>query len=719
MKKLLSIALDGFSVFEDYYKIDLAKIPDNATIGIFGINEDGNGGYDSNGAGKTSFLNSISFALFGKIPIQSESTQVISARELINHKKEKATITLVYDIDGDLITFESSINIKGSIKLKLEINGIRYRANTDTQVREKFYSMMGIGGKSKADFIDFLNRCYFSGDFIKSFASKAFSSKKRFEVLSRIRKVDIYNIAITEALNNMIELENKFKVYDQEIQEINLTFINFNVEENLRKIKEYQGEILNINKEIKIISDELSKFESIKKLKESLVPLEQELNEVKKVIDQNINVLNNVIEQIKFKNDYLKTLENLISELKPTNDQHILEIKRSDIKLEKEKNIENVYNINNKIIELKDKISKLETQEYLNCPECKSDLILEDNSLHSVNKKITTALIKKYQKEIDSDEKILLSENLKKEKLIKSIQELEKEIQDIKDINNKKINYANQKNTLVNEIKELKNGYKDYLVYNHEKLIYEIKEDLKNYEDYEEYNNIWNKIEEIKSLIDESINVRYSINDLQVKNNLLLEYNSNLIVLQESMKKYESNTLRKKELESLENELSIEYQKYEFWETGFRQLKSMEILEIEPLFESVTNSKLADIGVGIEVEYKIDIEKEELELELTEDSGQKISLPLFSTGQTKRIGFCAGLALADLADDSNMNYGITLWDEVLDGLDNSGQELFFELLRKVNGRKFVISHDKKLQNSFEYKILIQRKDNKSSIIIEA
>jgi ABC-type uncharacterized transport system fused permease/ATPase subunit len=59
-----------------------------------------------------------------------------------------------------------------------------------------------------------------------------------------------------------------------------------------------------------------------------------------------------------------------------------------------------------------------------------------------------------------------------------------------------------------------------------------------------------------------------------------------------------------------------------------------------------------------------------------------------------------------------------MWDEVFDGLDNTGQDMFFDVLRDLKGIKLIISHDKKLQNMFEYKLKVIRKDHSSKIVLE-
>jgi DNA repair exonuclease SbcCD ATPase subunit len=124
------------------------------------------------------------------------------------------------------------------------------------------------------------------------------------------------------------------------------------------------------------------------------------------------------------------------------------------------------------------------------------------------------------------------------------------------------------------------------------------------------------------------------------------------------------------------------------------------------------------MGTDMSIQFKINVEDNGLDLKLIEDSGIERQLPQFSFGQSNRIGLATGLALRDLSLYSNIDFGFTMFDEVLDGLDERGIEMFFEIIQGLKGRKFIISHDNNLKNYFQHYINIVRKNHKSNIYVK-
>ena len=85
MLKLQEVTIEGFGVFQDRQVIDFSDLPDNSIVGIFGENNDGDGGYDSNGAGKSTFTNAISWCMFGSLPIQGDTTRALKKIDIVNY----------------------------------------------------------------------------------------------------------------------------------------------------------------------------------------------------------------------------------------------------------------------------------------------------------------------------------------------------------------------------------------------------------------------------------------------------------------------------------------------------------------------------------------------------------------------------------------------------------------------------------------------------------
>ena len=717
MRRLRKVIVQGFGLYKERHEIDLTQIPDDSIIGIFGNNLDGEGGYDSNASGKTTFTNCISWGLFGALPIQGESTRALTKEQIVNRECKKALVGLEYQIDNDMIYFESTMSEKGHRNISLEINGSKFEANTTTQVRNKFYSLLGISGGDKSNFIDFLNRCYFSGDVTKSFASKNFSDRDRLNIVSKIRKLDVYDVAIANA-------EKLAKVYKQRINELEFklqdklnTFVNLTSLKQLEELKDsFINKLKSLEEEREIIQTELEKMNKIIKFKTDIEDLKDKLIPVRKKIDDQINLIKKYCDRL---NSLKKEYNEVNISLEEYSAYSNMKIKKleleTDINFYKAKidevNKAKILNSNELLI-IKKEIKDLQGGNYLTCPVCNTSLLLDSDHLHKIDiEKINSSVIEKNIRisHLENSIEIYLSSLTKDNSLIKSL-ETEKE-----ELISKSSMYTNLNDRLIdieNKYNEVSKDVEDFV---YEEDIIKPKEEYLDYTKYIDYQNLDSEIKskelELKSIGD----LKYDINDLNIINEKM-NVQSSLI----KKKEEEIEIYKKYETEISEVNLELEeentnFKKYDYWKNGFKQLKNIELIETEPELENTVNRILNEIGTGIVIQFDVRVEEGELAINLIEDSGNDLPLELFSTGQANRISFASGLALSELASDSNIEYGFTMWDEVLDGLDNTGQDMFFEVLRKLPGLKFVISHDKKLQGFFEYKIIATRKNHSSNI----
>jgi len=105
--RLTKITIEGFLSYKTKQVIDFSKFDDNSVIGIMGENLDSLGGYTSNGAGKSNFINAISWCLTDMIAVQAEGKLVKD--EVINDSCKKATIEIEAIINtGELVKIVNS-----------------------------------------------------------------------------------------------------------------------------------------------------------------------------------------------------------------------------------------------------------------------------------------------------------------------------------------------------------------------------------------------------------------------------------------------------------------------------------------------------------------------------------------------------------------------------------------------------------------------------------
>jgi len=73
---ILDLHIQNFGVFDEKVFVDFTRYEPGEKILIIGENEDA-AGADSNGAGKTTMLNAISWTIFGRVPNAIASDDVI------------------------------------------------------------------------------------------------------------------------------------------------------------------------------------------------------------------------------------------------------------------------------------------------------------------------------------------------------------------------------------------------------------------------------------------------------------------------------------------------------------------------------------------------------------------------------------------------------------------------------------------------------------------
>jgi len=722
-RSLDRVEIRGFGLFQDYQDVDFRKLPQDAIVGIFGDNQDGEGGYDSNASGKTTLLNSISWGLFGLLPIQGESSRAIHKEQIVNHQSKKGSVTQTYSVGEQQIILENSITAKGTKQTKLYINNEEFIANTATQKREKFYSLMGMGGKDKSNFIDFLNRCYFSGDVTKSFASKNFSNKDRLAIVAQVKQMGVLDLAAKKS-------EEKAKELNKRLSEI-----QFQIQDRYSKIdKDFnlefaQNSIIHLNTVVteeeniaKLISEELSKYDDILRIKKELDVLEKELVPVTKKIDDQIVAIKSYCEKLNDSQDLGSSLAITLDKLNPNDEAYIAESniissRIDNAEVSKTRLSDKLTKFRVETKQSQNLIKKFTFGDYLECPKCKTELLHDKDGLHLIEH--ITEVIEKQTKIIDGNiikcggitieingiGEVLFGLRAKQREFIQretKIRALKERIKDGETI-----------------YKTLYEKAKDYVVNNEEHDVFEPEPRYLKYENYAEYETkqvkIGKKIIELQAIKEPE----YTIKDLELVNKKIKNLS---LDIQNLENRVELHTKYEKEIATLSEEKaekSKAYLNYNYWFNGFKQLKNIELVETEPELENSVNKILAELGTGITVQFDVNVEEGGLAINLIEESGNELVLELFSTGQANRIGLAAGLALGNLASDSNTQYGFTLWDEVLDGLDNTGQDMFFDILKKLPGLKLVISHDKKLQNLFEHKIFISRKNHSSIIRMES
>lgn len=188
----------------------------------------------------------------------------------------------------------------------------------------------------------------------------------------------------------------------------------------------------------------------------------------------------------------------------------------------------------------------------------------------------------------------------------------------------------------------------------------------------------------------------------------------------------ECNAEIEKLKKSIETQLD-EKQCLLFWQQAYSNqgIKSFILDDITPFLNRRVNKYLSKLASGhIEVKFntqttlKSGETREKFSIEINNvDGGSEYMAN--STGEKKRVDLAINLALQDLVSArSTKSLNIAIFDEVFDGLDESGIEAVTSLFEELSNEKssiFVISHNPHLQSIFSNVVTIVKQNGYSNL----
>ncbi|MCD6367499.1 MAG: AAA family ATPase, partial [Candidatus Aenigmarchaeota archaeon] len=464
------------------------------------------------GAGKSSILDAISFALFGTFP--SLQSRKVSLDDIImNRPKKEDTmeVSVSFTMNSDEYTVKRIVGRgKGTIKAEIRKNGKLLETGT-TRTTEEVERIL------KMNYDLFSRAIYSEQNGLDYFLRLA--KGQRMKKIDDLLQIDRFESARTSTTTMINRIKNTISDKEKIIDEM--------------ERKEDFERIPKIKKEIEGLKEEKEKLASeMKKIDEERTKVENELkdlNELTRELESLERKRNMVVGEIKTLEDYLKEglsmkkIEDVKNEIEE-NSKKIEEYqdKLKSLKEELERTSEEKQKINVLIEDLVSKIEKLKSVEG-KCPVCDRELT-DDHKKMLINQRKNTITEKESE----------LKDVLKKLKSIKDeINNLENSIE-----LEKKKSY---------ELKEIERKIKD------------IESKRKKYEELKEVKEQLDaKISENKKLVNqEYINsLRKRLIDLSGK---YMEYkskiDSNDRFIREKNEQLESLVERKKAFEKYKDEL--------------------------------------------------------------------------------------------------------------------------------------------------------------------
>ena len=716
MLEIKSVACKNFlSYGNKWNKIDLYK-GINLVIG-----------YDiqkqrSNGAGKTSFMEIISFALFGSV------SKGLKKSQIINWKNKKACeVKVIFEKNGIEYTFHRGIKpnfikvYKGENEYPINASVKEFQLELEEQLIgmdfKVFNSLIYSNPNNSISLLDtpkaqkraFIEKQFNLTEFsalnklnnecIKTVELELHDSEKQIETIKGTVDDLILEIANIKDEKNDIDIdsiitqEKEYKLKLEEVKDVTDDGLK-KIKDDLLKIREenqkIQEQLINVTDKKAEVKEKLVKqltqIKSLKKQKKDIGDISLKIKEADKIRNK-LKFYDDIEEKLKIKKDGLPDIKKQLKNLQENINDHNNIIKEHSIKI-KSLNIDNLkgkavcptchQNVEYDVIieQLKEQID--EHQSYINKEEEIKQIVV--NSFEEMN----TSL-----KQREEDIEILEEKVKKKNKLTLELTKLEA--------------YA-EKQTKLDEIeKELKklNSYKKdvKILDDYDKLLKIIIKKKDTYKD---------SIKKLEQTIENKEELLIKKNDINKRIDILFEVKLNA---KNTIKKCEerikvksqkvvklNNQINENSIDIIEKTKELEHFKYVKTMLKDENIKQFAISNMIPIIEKKANYYLGEAGFGFYL--KLD---NWIDAEIKGPGITDCSFASMSGGERKSIDLALKFAIMDISMVRiTMFPDVLILDELLDSsVDSYGIKQLIDIIKvkqkKNNLKIFLISHRQEME----------------------
>ncbi len=438
------LEIEGFLSYKEKTIIDFSDLTLFAITGV-------------TGAGKTSIIDAITFALYGKCPRFEKGA---SKEDYISKGKDFFRVALTFSLNNKTYVIERSLKTGKSMNLSFKENGKEIKTEEKNKVREELIQKI-----LDMDYDTFTKIIVLpQGEFAKFI--KPDKPKERREIIMKLSNLDKIDKIRELASSKKKDIQDEINTITSRIESLTISYEDIEHLENTLKALEEELENKKLAKDT--LQQRLSKAIKKRELNEELEKARKEceiLENKKEYMDAlkgridflkpQLSLKSDLERYIKLKNDFQdinQELSRKVSHLKDLEKhyQELLEAFKS-IKQEYENNkareerIEKGYNI----------IRRLESaqslEEYINKRRLELDKI--DKELSSSFSKLTilSENIKQYESVLLKEDSTNIEKTL--EELVKSLNQLEIKEQEMYKKLKEKDNLSKEISILENEIK--------------------------------------------------------------------------------------------------------------------------------------------------------------------------------------------------------------------------------------------------------------------------
>ena len=660
----------------------------------------------SNGAGKSSFLESIIFALYGK------TARNIKKDQIVNWKNKK-NCEVVFRFDVGNTEYEVMRSIKPD---KLEVYKNGSLVSQDAHVKD--YQSMFEEDIFGMDLKMFTSLVHSNANSSANILSMNKPEKRK--LMERMFDLTIFskmNLICNEKLQNIIgktrETELKIESHLEQVEQAKQMIEKF--KDEITKKARIEKELADLALAFKeLVDDHLGIEEEIEDLSKKIEEAEKSLNNKVQLIETKEIELKVKIERLEDDIEEAKKLDKIIEEndklkkniVKIENEQGNIEQLTNKIKLlkghredkvEDRKKYVKVYNdLEKEVIELNADLKNCEKSRDLLkegvCPVCGTEV--KDPNKH-YGKEIASI-----KRKITNRENKLATPSEDMRMIDIGIDDLDNEIEALQDLKEYLLKLKSQiQNVTQKDSSELKDQLLKHV--DNLEILYKKKRDLKNTtaQEVSPIHNKWmdltddfkkikvkeKELEDLQKEVNiEQENIKSFEKMIEDQHNKIEELNSKSIELGESMKKF--HTLRDY-LNAIKGQLKDE------------KIKQHMISRIMPYLNKQANYYLSEVDYAFYV--KID---KWLDIDIKGPGISNATYDSLSGGERRGIDLAIQLGFLDIArTQSGIFPDLLIFDELLDSsIDGQGIGEVLKIVRvkqkETNGKHFIISHRSEIDN---------------------
>lgn len=668
------------------------SISKGATL-VDGWNEDDQ---RSEGSGKSAVLNSICWAIFGKLPKDANVDEVIKDGET------SCAVVLEFD-NGDAIVRSRKPN-----ELLLSKAGVTIKGKDARETQTLIEEYVG------CNFETFCQSVYFAQNYDKKFLSS--NQEDKGKILSSIQNLQIFDKARKETMDLAKLEDSKITKLKNEIQVQENNINNAKSQKSLLesfiydKVQKYKAQVNMINQQINMLSGHIKRTETdLENISQRVVLIDldalakdkEELNQAK---TEYSTQLSGILYEKSQVDSVRKVLQGKAKEIMAIAEKHnaiekkvksaSLEKHPEYVRLEADKKKTENYQSSPSFIRLNNK--KIELEKFIanpssSCPTCGTELGATDTThtmleLTTINNEIQEIADESASKVIAITQALAQQA----EKFKNDQADLEMEMIQLLDQHQALTQYLvdNPQPSLEDltaketEVKQVVAQIDDALFQTQQKVM-----------EHNQLTNQW------KSLTDQvaNYNQQKSSYEAQLEQLSHADIEEDEIKLKNVESQLEVINEKLNELDRLLNESNTHLLRLETLKDGFKEIKSFVFTNALNELNFRTNQYLNEL-FDMEASIKFSNDDQKIESKIT-INGQSRSLGLLSGGQNRRFNLAVDLALSDIVSyRKSSKLDLLIFDEYFKDLSEISMEKSLELLKARKCPVILIEHNSIFKN---------------------